>query len=140
MTLHVSKLSKRQGNHWFFRDVEFEVESGETFGIFGPNDSGNSQLLQLIGGVDKPNAGSISLNGNAASDNQILFYCSQNSGSVVSKLFGKPPSKKHFDPDELSILLEKHQPQFVLLDEPFRDLDRAGRKRLDDVVQKFRSA
>lgn len=139
MTLQVSKLSKRQGNHWLFRDVEFDVGSGEIFGIFGPNDSGKREILDLIAGTDKPNGGSISLDGAAPSDGQVLYYGSQDGGSVISKLFGKP-SKKNLDPSELSALFEKNQPQFVLLNEPFRASDRAERKTLADILQKFRAA
>lgn len=136
MTLQVSKLSKRQGNHWLFRDVEFDVESGETFGIFGPNDSGKRALLELIAGSDTQNGGSISVNGTEPSNGQLFFYGPQNSGSVVSKLFGKQTSKKHLDPDELSASLAKNQPQFLLLNEPFRDLDRTGREKLAAVLHK----
>jgi ABC-type sulfate/molybdate transport systems ATPase subunit len=97
-------------------------------------------LLELIAGTDKPNGGSVSLDGNAPSDGQILFYGSQNSNSVVSRLFGKQPTKNHLDPDELSALLVKNKPQFLLLDEPFRDLERSERIKLSGILQKFRTA
>lgn len=140
MTLQVSKLSKRQGDHWLFRDVEFDVAAGEIFGIFGPNGSGKRAILDLIAGADKPNGGSISLDGAALSDGQVLFYGSQDNGSLVSKLFGKQPTKRHLDLGELSALLEKDQPQFVLLHEPFRDLDRSEREKLAAMLQSTRDA
>ncbi len=137
MTLQVSKLSKRLGNHWLFRDVEFDVGSAEIFGVFGPNQSGKRQLLELIAGAEKANGGSISVDGKEPPDS-VFLYGPQNNGSVVSKLFGKQSSKKHLDPDDLSALLVKNQPQFLLLDEPFRDLDRRTREKIADIMQRFR--
>jgi ABC-type polysaccharide/polyol phosphate transport system ATPase subunit len=44
-------------------DVSFEIGRGQTVGIIGPNGSGKSTLLQLICGILKPDAGSISVSG-----------------------------------------------------------------------------
>jgi ABC-type polysaccharide/polyol phosphate transport system ATPase subunit len=45
------------------KDVSFSVEDGEFFGIIGPNGSGKSTLLKVIGGIYRPDAGSIRVNG-----------------------------------------------------------------------------
>lgn len=45
------------------RDVSFDVRRGEMLGIVGRNGSGKSTLLQLVCGILKPTAGSISVNG-----------------------------------------------------------------------------
>jgi ABC-type polysaccharide/polyol phosphate transport system ATPase subunit len=44
-------------------DVSFDIKKGETVGIIGRNGSGKSTLLQLICGILKPTAGSITVNG-----------------------------------------------------------------------------
>lgn len=45
------------------QDVEFSVERGEQIAIIGASGSGKSTLLHLIGALDKPNNGSVVING-----------------------------------------------------------------------------
>jgi putative ABC transport system ATP-binding protein len=45
------------------RGVSFDVGEGEFLTIFGPSGSGKSTLLHLIGGLDRPDGGEISVDG-----------------------------------------------------------------------------
>ncbi|GAC1387360.1 MAG: hypothetical protein NVS1B7_1540 [Candidatus Saccharimonadales bacterium] len=45
------------------RDINFEVNKGEFFGVVGRNGSGKSTLLKTIGGIYQPSAGSLIVNG-----------------------------------------------------------------------------
>ena len=45
------------------KDVELDVEQGETLSIVGPSGCGKSTLLNLIGGLDRPSTGTIQLAG-----------------------------------------------------------------------------
>jgi putative ABC transport system ATP-binding protein len=47
------------------RDIELRVARGETAAIVGPSGSGKSTLLNLIGGLDRPSAGEIVVEGQA---------------------------------------------------------------------------
>ena len=51
---------------WAIRDLSFEIESGQTFGIIGVNGSGKSTLLKCIARILRPDVGRITLEGKVA--------------------------------------------------------------------------
>src|ERR1700733_12463425 len=65
--LHAHGLRKEYGkDEGFVRavdDVDLEVARGETLAIMGPSGCGKSTLLHLLGGLDRPSGGELSLNG-----------------------------------------------------------------------------
>jgi len=50
---------------WALRNLSFTVASGQTLGLIGPNGAGKSTLLRLIGGVGRPDEGSVEVHGRA---------------------------------------------------------------------------
>lgn len=48
---------------WGLRDVTFNVPVGRVVGVVGANGSGKSTLLRLIGGVGRPDSGTVEVNG-----------------------------------------------------------------------------
>ena len=48
---------------WALKDISFRVAPGRMVGVIGRNGAGKSTLLRLIGGVGRPDKGSIEVNG-----------------------------------------------------------------------------
>jgi branched-chain amino acid transport system ATP-binding protein len=62
-TLEVSGLTKRFGGLVAVKDIGFAVDSGEILGLIGPNGSGKSTAMKAIIGIEKPNSGSVKVDG-----------------------------------------------------------------------------
>jgi putative ABC transport system ATP-binding protein len=64
ISLHgVSKYYNGKRRVVALESVELEIERGEMVSIVGPSGSGKSTLLNLIGGLDRPSAGEIRIDG-----------------------------------------------------------------------------
>ncbi|MFT3943372.1 MAG: ABC transporter ATP-binding protein [Ancrocorticia sp.] len=55
----------KEGPRTVLRELNLDVTPGEIIAIVGPSGCGKSTLLRLIGGLDSPTAGSITLDGQA---------------------------------------------------------------------------
>lgn len=61
--IRVNKLSKAYGKTQALREVSLEVESGELFGLIGPDGAGKSTLIRILTTLLLPDKGNASLGG-----------------------------------------------------------------------------
>jgi len=64
---HVGKHFQGRRAVTALNDVSFEIERAQMVSIIGPSGSGKSTLLNLIGGLDRPTAGHIRIDGETLS-------------------------------------------------------------------------
>lgn len=57
------KGKRKYEEFWALKNVSFEIEEGEIFGIAGPNGSGKTTLLGIIAGIMYPDEGEMIVNG-----------------------------------------------------------------------------
>jgi len=74
-------------------NVSLEIHEGEFVAITGSSGSGKSTLLQLLGGLDKPSSGAITVNGQSLSgmkDRQLARFRSETIGFVFQFFYLQP--------------------------------------------------
>jgi putative ABC transport system ATP-binding protein len=67
------------------KDLHLDVPSGEFLALMGPSGSGKSTLLNLIGGLDRPTRGTVSVGGertDAMSDHRLAAWRARHIGFV----------------------------------------------------------
>lgn len=78
-------IRKAYGNLPILKGVDFEVNKGEVVSIIGASGAGKSTLLHILGTLDKPDEGSVELNGTRVSklSGELLsIFRNQNIGFV----------------------------------------------------------
>lgn len=74
ISLKADSISKTYGKgllspgRCIFREVSFEIRSGETFGLMGPSGEGKSTLGRVIAGIEKPTYGTVYYEGSPLSE------------------------------------------------------------------------
>lgn len=58
-------ISKKYGSLQVLKNINLEIKTAEIVAIVGPSGAGKSTLLQIISTLDKPDTGSIQINGQA---------------------------------------------------------------------------
>lgn len=61
--IKISNITKSFGSLRVLKGVSLHVEKGEIVAIIGPSGAGKTTLLQIIGTLDKPDSGTIEING-----------------------------------------------------------------------------
>ena len=99
LLLRLTRVTKRYdapgkaGALAILNDISLDLTRGESLAIVGPSGSGKSTLLQIIGTLDRPTSGSVSLNGQDLSvldDHQLAAVRNRQVGFVFQSHYLLP--------------------------------------------------
>lgn len=83
--LQAKDIHKHYGQLEVLKGVDLEMNKGEIVSIVGPSGSGKSTLLHILGTLDRPDKGEISISGNrvnALNDKQLAIFRNKHVGFV----------------------------------------------------------
>jgi len=97
--IDIRNITKSFGTLQVLKGIDLHIEKGEVVSIVGPSGAGKTTLLQIIGTLDKPDSGNVTING---TDTMTL------KGSKLS----------HFRNTNLGFVFQFHQllPEFTALE------------------------
>jgi putative ABC transport system ATP-binding protein len=91
--LSVRGVHRRFGDVHALRDVSFDVEAGTMAALVGRSGSGKTTLLNVVGGLDRPDAGTVRVDGTevTALDEDGLSRLRRDKVAYVFQTFGLIP-------------------------------------------------
>ena len=105
--------------------VDLDIGAGETVAVMGPSGCGKSTLLHLLGGLDRPSGGEVSLNGRRIDDigEKALARMRRSAVGFVFQAFHLMEELTAVENVELSALLAGRSP-------------RAARRRAEELLER----
>lgn len=83
--VQASDIQKYYGKLWVLKGVDLQIAQGEIVSIVGPSGSGKSTLLHILGTLDKPDKGQVSINSQSIDfslDRQVADFRNHHIGFV----------------------------------------------------------
>jgi len=103
--------SYRRGGHIVpvLNDLTFDIQAGDFVALMGPSGSGKSTLLNLIAGIDKPDSGTLRVQGEdiaQLSESALASWRARNVGFIF-QFYNLMPVLTAFENVELPLLLTR---------------------------------
>jgi ABC-2 type transport system ATP-binding protein len=73
VSVRLKEVSKTYGDVRAVSGLSLEIESGQVYGLLGPNGSGKTTVLKMIMGLVKPDTGGVTVNGLALRDDPVVY-------------------------------------------------------------------
>ena len=121
--LNVQHLSKNYGSGETkveaLRDVSFSLEKGEFAAVIGESGSGKSTLLNMLGGLDRPSSGSVTVDGQELgrmNDEALTIFRRRNIGFIFQN-YNLVPVLNVYENIIMPIQLDGRRPDEEYIDE-----------------------
>lgn len=72
VSIHIENLNKSFGSHHVLKNINLDIEPGETFSIIGPSGTGKSLLLKHIVKLENADSGKILINGHDVTETKAI--------------------------------------------------------------------
>src|SRR5690554_367810 len=97
--LTIESLSKSfdKGKSYALKDVTFDLKAGDVCAIIGESGSGKTTLVRLIAGLERPDEGSISLDGEVVASMNIFVQPEKRKIGLVFQEYALFPHLTIFD-------------------------------------------
>lgn len=85
MILEAKNIHKNYGDTKVLKGVDVQIQKGEIVSIVGPSGSGKSTLLHILGTLDQPQEGAVSINGQRidfSNDKALALFRNEQIGFV----------------------------------------------------------
>jgi putative ABC transport system ATP-binding protein len=111
------------------RDVDLSIGAGELVAIMGPSGSGKSTLLHLVGGLDRPDAGEVLIEGESLADlkDDALAHVRRRRIGFVLQFFNLFPLLSARENVAFPLLLDGRDDALALADAALERVGLAGR-------------
>src|SRR5690606_17652893 len=113
----VRNLSKSYGSFWAIDGVSFEIEQGELLVLLGPSGCGKTTTLRCIGGLERPDAGQIIIDGrevtNAGADADIFLPPEARGLGMVAQSYAIWPHMSVFENVAFPLRMRKEQAALI---------------------------
>ncbi|MHC4374561.1 MAG: ABC transporter ATP-binding protein [Planctomycetota bacterium] len=148
MNINVDNLTLGYDGHTLFKDLSFEIKSGQKLCIDGPSGSGKSSLLRAMLGFVRPQSGSITIDNQPVNHKTVwslrhcIGYVTQEpdlgSQSVLERIrqpFGyKANAHLEFNMDTLEAYLDQFKLPRILLSKQTTDLSGGEKQRIAIII------
>jgi polar amino acid transport system ATP-binding protein len=91
MRLDLTDIKKSYGNHLVLDDVSLSIPEMKTLAMMGPSGGGKSTLLRIIAGLETPDGGTLSLDGETVKANERYLLPYRRQIGVVFQSFNLFP-------------------------------------------------
>jgi ABC-2 type transport system ATP-binding protein len=137
VAVELRQVTKYYGQFKAVEDVSFALPIGSIYGFLGPNGAGKTTTIRMILEIIKPSSGDITVLGHrsALQVRQRIGYLPEEKG--LKDFADKPTDalSKGMGQKVQVLASIAHDPELVILDEPFSGLDPVNQEVMEEIIR-----